>query len=59
MLNTLYATVLQIHLIHLVRPYALNSFIAGYCNTTSAVNAIRFQMSSGNFDDVNNILIWD
>jgi hypothetical protein len=23
---------------------------AGYCNTTSAVNAVRFQMSSGNFD---------
>jgi hypothetical protein len=27
-----------------------NSFMAGYGNTTSAVNAIRFQMSSGNFD---------
>jgi hypothetical protein len=27
------------------------SFIAGYGNTTSAVNAIRFQMSSGNIDD--------
>jgi len=25
-------------------------FVAGYGNTTSAVNAIRFQMSSGNFD---------
>jgi hypothetical protein len=25
-------------------------FIAGYGNTTSAVNAIRFQMSSGNID---------
>ena len=25
-------------------------FIAGYGNTTSAVNAVRFQMSSGNFD---------
>jgi hypothetical protein len=25
---------------------------AGYCNTTSAVNAIRFQMSSGNFDGI-------
>jgi hypothetical protein len=24
--------------------------VAGYMNTTSAVNAIRFQMSSGNFD---------
>lgn len=27
-----------------------DAFIAGYGNTTSAVNAIRFQMSSGNFD---------
>ena len=30
--------------------YAVNDIIAGYGNTTSAVNAIRFQMSSGNFD---------
>ena len=30
---------------------AINSFIAGYGNTTSAVNAIRFQMSSGNIAD--------
>jgi hypothetical protein len=30
--------------------YSRNSFIAGYGNTTSAVNAVRFQMSSGNFD---------
>jgi hypothetical protein len=29
---------------------SLNDFIAGYGNTTSAVNAIRFQMSSGNLD---------
>jgi hypothetical protein len=29
-----------------------NSYVAGYGNTTSAVNAIRFQMSSGNFDGV-------
>lgn len=28
-----------------------NSYVAGYGNTTSAVNAIRFQMSSGNIDD--------
>jgi hypothetical protein len=25
-------------------------FFAGYGNTTSAVNAVRFQMSSGNID---------
>jgi len=28
-----------------------NNFVAGYGNTTSAVNAIRFQFSSGNIDD--------
>jgi len=31
--------------------YAINTYVAGYGNTTSAVNAIRFQMSSGNIDD--------
>jgi hypothetical protein len=30
--------------------YSNNCFIAGYGNTTSAVNAVRFQMESGNFD---------
>jgi hypothetical protein len=30
--------------------YQLNLFVAGYGNTTSAVNAVRFQMSSGNID---------
>jgi hypothetical protein len=30
---------------------SFNGFIAGYGNTTSAVNAIRFQFSSGNIDD--------
>jgi len=28
--------------------FTVNSYVAGYGNTTSAVNAIRFQMSSGN-----------
>ena len=28
-----------------------NDFIAGYGNTTSAVNAVQFKMSSGNIDD--------
>ena len=32
--------------------YSLDSYIAGYFNTTSAVNAVRFQMSSGNFDGI-------
>ena len=30
--------------------YNYNNYIAGYGNTTSAVNAIQFKMSSGNFD---------
>jgi hypothetical protein len=30
--------------------YSSNVFCAGYGNTTSAINAVRFQMSSGNFD---------
>jgi hypothetical protein len=28
--------------------YTVDSYVAGYGNTTSAINAIRFQMSSGN-----------
>jgi len=31
--------------------YSFNYYVAGYGNTVSAVNAIRFQMSSGNIDD--------
>ena len=30
--------------------YAWNSFMAGYGNTTSAVDAVQFKMSSGNID---------
>jgi hypothetical protein len=30
--------------------FVFNYFIAGYGNTTSAINAIRFQASAGNFD---------
>ena len=30
--------------------YSINSFVSGYGNTTSAVNAIQFKMSSGNMD---------
>ena len=29
-----------------------NSFTAGYCNTTSAVNAVQFAFASGNMDGV-------
>jgi hypothetical protein len=32
--------------------FCINSFIAGYGNTTSAVNAIQFKMDSGNFDGI-------
>ena len=31
-------------------PRAMDAFIGGYGNTTSAVNAIQFKMSSGNID---------
>jgi hypothetical protein len=30
--------------------FSCNAFLAGYGNTTSAVNAVQFKMSSGNFD---------
>jgi hypothetical protein len=30
--------------------YSMNDFTAGYGNTTSAINAVQFKMSSGNFD---------
>jgi hypothetical protein len=30
--------------------YSINSFVAGYGNTTSAINAVDFKMSSGNID---------
>jgi hypothetical protein len=30
--------------------FTMNQYVAGYGNTTSAVDAIRFQMSSGNID---------
>ena len=29
---------------------SLNSFVAGYGNTTSAVDAVQFKMNSGNTD---------
>jgi len=31
--------------------YSVNSYFGGYLNTTSAINAIDFKMSSGNIDD--------
>ena len=31
-------------------PYTINNFVGGYVNSTSAINAIQFTMSSGNMD---------
>ena len=31
-------------------PYTQNQFSGGYCNTTSAINAVRFKFGSGNTD---------
>ena len=31
--------------------YEVDSYVAGYFNTTSAINAIQFKMNSGNIDD--------
>ena len=31
--------------------YSINEYIAGYANTTSALNGIRFKFSAGNIDD--------
>ena len=36
--------------------YTYNSFSAGYCNTTSAINAVAFKMSAGDFDGT--IKLW-
>jgi hypothetical protein len=30
--------------------YQMGALVAGYCNTTSAINAVRFSPTSGNFD---------
>ena len=32
------------------RDYTDNCFIAGYCNTTTAIDGVQFKMSSGNID---------
>jgi len=30
--------------------YAWDELIAGYCNTTTAIDGVQFKMSSGNID---------
>jgi hypothetical protein len=49
--NTTFVKHFIIETVHMAtNPAAKRDFIAGYCNTTSAVNAISFKMSSGNID---------
>ena len=31
-------------------PFCISCHVAGYCNTTSAIDAVQFKMSSGNID---------
>jgi len=31
-------------------PYSVNAFLAGYCNTTTAIDGVQFGTSSGNID---------
>ena len=38
------------HMSYYSTPWSINSYIAGYGNTTSAVDAIQFKMTSGNID---------
>jgi hypothetical protein len=47
MLNIIYSSVTHIWF----KSTITNFLYAGYGNTTSAINAVRFQMSSGNIDD--------
>ena len=39
----------QSHSMH-ANAFAIQTYVAGYCNTTSAVDAVNFQFSSGNID---------
>ena len=39
------------HTYAVATPLTIQELFAGYFNTTSAINAIRFKMSSGNIDD--------
>tara|TARA_Y100000593_G_scaffold24408_1_gene48725 strand:- start:561 stop:1205 length:645 start_codon:yes stop_codon:yes gene_type:complete len=38
------------HMSYYSTPWSINSFVAGYANTTSAINGVQFKMSSGNID---------
>jgi hypothetical protein len=39
--------------------YSWHPYVAGYGNTTSAINAVQFNMSSGNIDDWYNTNVWN
>ena len=30
--------------------YSINDYVAGYCNTTTAIDGVQFKMHSGNID---------
>ena len=38
------------HMSYYSTPWSINTFVGGYVNSTSAVNAIQFKMTSGNID---------
>ena len=51
--NTTFVKHFLIETVHMAtNPAAKRDLIAGYCNTTSAVNAVDFKMSSGNIDSM-------
>ncbi len=50
--STTYVKHFQIEMnIYVTADVSLNSYVAGYINTTSAVDAIKFQFSHGNMDE--------
>jgi hypothetical protein len=49
MMGTLIA--LSLSRLFLTSAFSQEFFVAGYCNTTSAVNAVQFKFTSGNIDD--------
>ena len=38
------------HMSYLDPTWSINAYIAGYCNTSSAVDAVRFSINTGNID---------
>ena len=48
--STIYVKHFMVRNNHSYPAYSIDDYVAGYFNTTSAINAIKFQMSSGNID---------